>query len=333
MVDISSLKPSVLIRPPKIIIYGKNKIGKSDFSSKAPNPVVMDLENGMDSFLIAKHKVKTFNQALDFMRDLYQQQHDFEYLVVDSADWLEGIMIQELCKTHDAKTISDKYNKAMSFGNGERMLLNMWKTLLTALDCLNKDKNMGIILIAHNQIKKFEDPLTETYDQHSIKLEKKTAEKLKEWADCILFATTKVVIEPEKVGYGSTVNRGKEVGRVLYTEGRPSFEAGNRFNLPPELPLSWDAFYKNYNKYIESLKKLTKDTKDTNKDILIEEIQANTLKELVTPERLNKILKDYNLNKLEDMTLCDYNNEYDKLRLEMSTETNENNFLNNKKIN
>lgn len=321
MVDINSLKPSVLIRPPKIIIYGKNKIGKSMFAADAPNPVVMDLESGMDSFLVAKHKVKTVAQAMDFMRDLYKQEHDFKFLIVDSADWLEGIMIQELCKAHNAKTINDKFNKALSFGNGERMLLNMWKELLSAMDCLNKDKGMGIILIAHNQIKKFEDPLTETYDQHSIKLEKKTAEKLKEWADCILFATTKVEIEEERVGFGAVVNRGKEVGRVLYTEGRPSFEAGNRFNLPPELPLSWKAFYTNYNKYMDSLKKLSQ---SHNKENLISEQQVNLLNGLVDNEMLHKILKDYNLAKLEEMTITQFDEVYYKLRAEMSSDTKQN---------
>lgn len=57
------------------------------------------------------------------------------------------------------------------------------------------------------------------------------------------------------------------------------------------------------------------DNKDTN---LIGEQQVACLKKLLTPERLNKILTDYNLTKLEEMKLDDYFKEYDQLRQEMS---------------
>ena len=39
--------------------------------------------------------------------------------------------------------------------------------------------------------------------------------------------------------------RGVGVGeRVMYAEERPAFWAKNRYGLPVELPLSWDAFQK-----------------------------------------------------------------------------------------
>ena len=54
------------------------------------------------------------------------------------------------------------------------------------------------------------------------------------------------------------------------------------------------------------------------KDInLIDEKQAAFMNRMLTPERLDKILSDYNLTKLEDMNVKDYHNEYNKLRLEI----------------
>jgi|ERR1700678_1518958 len=330
MIDINSLRPSVNIRPPKIIIYGKSKIGKSTFASQAPNPIVLDLENGMESINVVKHKVKTFTQVMEFMRALYSQEHDYKYLVVDSIDWLERIMVEQLCSSHQAKTLNDRSCKAFGYGAGERLLLNMWNQFVFALDCLHQEKNMGIILIAHNQIKKFDDPLTESYDQHSIKLEKRSGERLKEWVDCILFATLKVKIEEEKKGFGEVINRGKDMGRIIYTEGRPSFEAGNRFNLPPEIECSWKSFYNHFNKYHESLKKLSI---DLNEKTFIDEKQINLIKALVNTERLNKILKDYNLTKLDELTVGEFNKIYDELRLEKTTDMINNNKFNNKQTN
>jgi len=322
MIDISSLKPSITIRPPKLIIYGTSKIGKSTFASQAPNPVVLDLENGMESIHVAKHKVKTFPQVMEFMRALYAQQHDFEYLVVDSIDWLERIMIDQLCQQYEAKTLSDRNCKAFAYGAGERLLLTMWNQFIVGLDFLHQEKNMGIILIAHNQIKKFDDPLTESYDQHSIKLEKKCGERLKEWVDCILFASLKVKIEEEKQGFGAVVNRGKALGRILYTERRPSFEAGNRFKLPPEIDCTWAAFYNNFNKYHESLRKLStpepisKVEEPIEENGVISEHQANFIKRLVSPERLLIIMREHKLSRLEEMNIKDYNALNDKLRME-----------------
>lgn len=319
MIDINSLKPTINMRPPKIIIYGKSKIGKSTFGSQAPNPIVLDLENGMESIYVAKHKANTFMEVMEFMRALYTQKHDFEYLVVDSVDWLERIMGHQLCNQYQAKTLNDKNCKAFGYGGGERLLLTMWDQFIKGLDFLHQERNMGIILIAHNQIRKFEDPLTESYDQHSIKLEKRSAERLKEWVDCILFASQKVKIEEEKQGFGAVVNRGKDMGRIIYTEARPSFEAGNRFKLPPEIEFSWKAFYSHFNKYNDSLKKLSmsinEEAEKEDKN-LISEKQADFIKRIVTKDRLNKILSDYNLTRLEDMSVKDYNIEYDKLRLE-----------------
>lgn len=319
MININSLKPTINIRPPKIIIYGKSKIGKSTFGSQAPNPIILDLENGMESIYVAKQKANTFPEVMEFMRALYAQDHEFKYLVVDSIDWLERIMKSQLCSQYNSKTFNDRHCKVLAYGGGEQLLLSMWDQFIKGLDFLRQEKNMGIILIAHNQIKKFDDPLTESYDQHSIKLEKRSGERLKEWADCILFASQKVKIEEEKQGFGAVVNRGKDMGRIIYTEARPSFEAGNRFNLPPEIEFSWKAFYNHFNKYHDSLRKLSMklDEEAGNTDInLIDQKQVAFMSRMLTPERLNKILSDYNLTKLEDMNVKDYHNEYNKLRLE-----------------
>ena len=50
----------------------------------------------------------------------------------------------------------------------------------------------------------------------------------------------------------------------------------------------------------------------------ISEEQMAFLRRLLTPERLNKIFQDYNLNKLEEMNIADYYTEYYKLMLEMN---------------
>jgi hypothetical protein len=63
----------------------------------------------------------------------------------------------------------------------------------------------------------------------------------------------------------------------------------------------------------EKIRNESASKKDTSR---IDDKQVEFIKRIATTDRLNKILADYNLNKLEDMSIEDYNIEYDKLRLE-----------------
>jgi hypothetical protein len=77
--------------------------------------------------------------------------------------------------------------------------------------------------------------MDEGYDRYEIKLSKKVAPMVKEWADLILFANYKTRLvegaDGRKKGRG-----GKE--RVLYAERTAAWDAKNRFSLPAEMPMT-----------------------------------------------------------------------------------------------
>ena len=57
------------------------------------------------------------------------------------------------------------------------------------------DKGVHVVLTAHSQVRKFERPdEMGAYDRWELKLQKKTALLLKEWADIVLFANYKVIV-------------------------------------------------------------------------------------------------------------------------------------------
>ena len=63
-----------------------------------------------------------------------------------------------------------------------------------------------------------------------------------------MFATRRFSTKNEKLGFGQertiAVSVGKDGGeRILRTVGGPACIAKNRYNLPYEIDLSWDAFY------------------------------------------------------------------------------------------
>ena len=65
--------------------------------------------------------------------------------------------------------------------------------LVVFFDELNKcrDKGMLVIMTAHSQVNKVEDPEHLTFDQHDLKLHKKAAALCREFADVIGYASLK----------------------------------------------------------------------------------------------------------------------------------------------
>ncbi len=185
-----------------------------------------------------------FQDVLDALHSLYTSEHHFQTVVIDSLDHLEPMIWQHLCE-HYVGPKGERYDSVEDFGYGRGFMfaLDLWRQLLSALFALRNDKGMAFILIAHSEIKRFESPMTDSYDRYQIKLHKRASELIMESVDCVLFADYKTVIEKEEAGFNKVKTRGISTGqRYLYTEARPSFVAKNRYGLPPELPLNWQAF-------------------------------------------------------------------------------------------
>jgi hypothetical protein len=234
--DLSTIKKGKNIQAPRMFIYGVEGIGKSSFGAGAPNPIFIRTEDGLGSIDTSSFPIaKSSADVLGAISTLYTEEHDYQTLVLDSADWLEAILRREM----EAK-YSDK---DLGYGKDAIILSSLWGTVLDGLSALRNDKNMSIILIGHSQIKRFDSPETEPYDRYSPKLMERSSALLREWCDCVLFANYKTLIKKEEVGFNKTVSRGLATGeRLLYTAETPAYLAKNRYNLPPSLPLNWNSF-------------------------------------------------------------------------------------------
>ena len=88
-----------------------------------------------------------------------------------------------------------------------------------------------MVLTAHAQIKKFEQPdELGAYDRWELKLEKKTAPLTKEWADMVLFANYKtMVVNVDNQGAAKGKNKAQGGQRVMFTTHHPAWDAKNRY--------------------------------------------------------------------------------------------------------
>jgi hypothetical protein len=232
-------------RPPRLLVYGTPGIGKSTFGSQAPNPVFVPTEDGLDEIDAAKFPLATsFDEVVAALAELRTQPHDFETVVLDSLDWLERLIWDQVCQEYGVKNIEKADG---GYARGYMHALTHWREVIEQLNLLRSQRGMVILLIAHAKVERFEDPEAPAYDRYSPRLHKHAASLVTEWCDAVLFATRKFRTQTEDAGF----NRkraiahaiGKDGGdRILRTVGGPSCVAKNRYGLTEELPLSWAAF-------------------------------------------------------------------------------------------
>jgi hypothetical protein len=87
-------------------------------------------------------------------------------------------------------------------------------------------------------VKTFKDPESEGYDRYEMKVNAKAGGLIKEWCDAVLFAQHETFTKKTDNGRVFGVDNG-EGTRVVHTERRAAWDAGNRYGLPTTLPLHW----------------------------------------------------------------------------------------------
>jgi hypothetical protein len=238
-------------KPPRLFIYGNEGIGKSLFSASAPSPVFIQTEDGLGEIDCAKFPLaRSTSDVQDALAALRDEPHDFQTVVIDSADWLERLIWDQVCAEFGVRNIEKADG---GFGKGYVHALTHWRKTVGILDELRNQRGMIVILIAHSKVERFEDPENASYDRYTPRLHKHAAALLSEWVDAVLFATRRFRVQKESTGFSGERGIASPVGadggeRILRTVGSPACIAKNRFNMPSEIPLSWTAFIEAYGK-------------------------------------------------------------------------------------
>ena len=237
--DLSSISPTKRKRAFTMSIYGPGKIGKTTFAACAPSPIGILTEDGMSAIDgLAFPICQTLEDVYSAINFLLKEDHQFKTVFLDSLDWLEPLIYADVCQQNNWKDI-----ESPGYGKGYTVAAEAWRVLLTWLTALRANRDMNVILIGHEKITRFEDPMREGYDVYGLKLHQRASALVQEWSDVIAFANYQVFTKTKDVGFNK--KQVKAIGgenRLLHLEARPSFVAGNRFNLPPELPLTWADF-------------------------------------------------------------------------------------------
>lgn len=260
----------------KVVIYGPEGIGKSTLASKFPNPVFIDTEGSTKELDVARYPApQDWNDIITQVEDTAAER-PCSTIVIDTADWAEALCIEQTCKDLNVKGI-----ESVGYGKGYVYATEKFQALLRACDkCI--EAGINVVFTAHAQMRKFEQPdEMGAYDRWEMKLTKKTAPMLKEWADMVLFCNYKTEVLTDSTTKSKKATGGK---RVIYTTHHPCWDAKNRYDLPDVLDMSFDG--------IAHLFSITKPkAKEVDYRLKLREFIAN-----MTKEQKAEIVTKYGIN-------------------------------------
>ena len=223
----------IKIRPQKVVIYGPEGVGKTKLASCLPSPVFIDAEGGTDHMDVPRVEVSDMKGVRGAIEFIKKNPGDFKTVVLDTIDWIEKRLIKDVCSQYGKDSIEKIEG---GYGKGYNILSEQFLAFLDGdLEGLLK-AGFNVVLLAHAKVEKHEDPeLAASNDRYTLKMEKKTAPLVKEWADALLFYRFKAVTA-ERDGTGK--HRGISRGREIATSRTAAFDAKNRHGLPERIEIA-----------------------------------------------------------------------------------------------
>lgn len=236
-------------KPPIILLYGQEGVGKSTFAAKAPNTIFIPTEDGLNEIDCAKFPIsKSYGEFKEKLVALRDEEHGFQTLAIDSISAAERMLFRHICDRYGVSNILDA---AGGYGKGYKEYTEEWLNIFDLLSEIRDKRNMSVILIGHCDVVRVFSPRIGQYDQFQPRLYKKAMDILVESTDGVFFATRKVRKTEEASGFNKKDVRTEAIGRdggdrIIITDGGgidgPQIAKRRFEGLPQELPLDWKAF-------------------------------------------------------------------------------------------
>jgi hypothetical protein len=239
--NLANIHTATATLPPRILIYGSEGIGKTSLAAKFPSPIFIQAEDGVPSGVSVRTfgLLESFSQVREALTALATEPHDYRAVAIDTVDLLEALIWQDVCAAQGWSSIEQP-----GFGKGYVVVDKWWQDFLLALDFLQRQRGMTVLLLAHSAIERIDDPRVASYTSYQLRLHRRARGLIQDAMDAIGFLAPDLNITSEDVGFAK--RRARADGgstRWLHWEGRPSFVAKNRYGLPAKMMIPKDFDY------------------------------------------------------------------------------------------
>ena len=247
-ISLSDLKQVRADKPPRLLVYGPPGIGKTTLASEFPNAVFLQIEDGTpgDTELTSFGELSNYGDVMDALAAIYQEDHEYRTLVIDSVTKLEKLVFAEACRRGDEHGNAKANIEDFGYGKGYVYAFRVMEEIVEAINAIRNDRKIGVILIAHSNVQRFDDPETVSYDRYEIAL--RTSDKpnadirgmVEREMDGILLLKQPVNIKGED-RKGAAAKTDKAIARVradgggailIHAIGKPAYTAKNRYGIP-----------------------------------------------------------------------------------------------------
>lgn len=251
MVGLFDVQKGKKKEPFNVILAGTPGIGKSTWAAGAPLPLFIGADETGELSVDRFPQSKTYKDFISQVDHLLSNDCRVEYasLVVDTLDSIEK-MLHEKILSEDPKQTGSMIAAHGGYGKAYEKAEHELIELRAKFKRLRDEKGKNLIFIAHTKKTIATDAiLGMSYDTYELNLHQRAQAVFVDWCSAVLFANYVVHAQA-----GTNTDKIFAMGdgiRVLLTEKRPGHIGKNRFNLPYEMPLEFDAFFDAYNRFYE----------------------------------------------------------------------------------
>jgi len=231
-ISLADLKSTTERRPPRVLIYGPEGLGKTTLGREFPEPVFLQVEDGapagMDMAYRTFGHLQSYENVMAAIMSLYTEDHNFQTVVADTIDAMEPLVWAATCEANEWESIEQP-----GYGKGYLAADVFWRDFLEGLNALRRDRDMAIVLLAHSEIERFDDPRTTSYSRFDYRLHKRAHAIVGDEMDAILFLNQDATIKEDDAGFSKKRARAQDTSqRWIYCERRPTMTAKNRYGMP-----------------------------------------------------------------------------------------------------
>jgi hypothetical protein len=223
---------------PIVVIHGEPGRGKTTLAAKFPEPLFLAYERGVPAGVTvdAIADIHTYEKTRNALNEIWENGLDGHHaIVVDTISRLEPIIHAEVCREHNVKTL-----ETLPFGKGPIFAQDKWRNFGRALTAIRDKHNVPIILVCHSAIERIDDPRVPSFTSYQLDLHRRARALIMGLCDCAFFLSDDLRVISDGAGFNERQRGASDGKRYLFTEGRPSFAAKNRYGLPPKIPCGID---------------------------------------------------------------------------------------------
>ena len=239
--SLKNIVKGAVLKPIIFILYGVAGIGKTSTASTMPNPVYIQTEDGLagiknDENIWSFPVCNSYDEVIDNLKTLRDDEHDRQSLIIDSLDWLQKLVLQKVCQIYNKQSVAE-----IPYGQGYTYAADLLEELLDIIYTLRNDKKMRVCMICHVELKRIEIPDIDPHDKYQLKLHKSISAKFSEFADAIFFMNYKYGQVKKQADKGNMVTKTTQSkDRYIFTTETSAHVGKNRYNLPDEIKLEKD---------------------------------------------------------------------------------------------